>query len=205
MRALQPRESSSSTARLTSRRRSSRRAITTGCSGLTANPAGRSCPRRSSRARRGRRDQPAILALAVRGRSRRRGQGGPVQQRAGDHRRRHRAGARRRAACDDRRPRHRGAARAGHAAESCPDRGPAPNLPRLGQPTYWWLQVMGRSKPSVTAARCRRTSMSVPAHLPAPASTHLGSLSDERVDVGQPQPDRRASPAGRFRQPGIYD
>jgi predicted permease len=26
-------------------------------------------------------------------------------------------------------------------------------LPRLGQPTYWWLQVMGRLKPGVTAAQ----------------------------------------------------
>ena len=31
--------------------------------------------------------------------------------------------------------------------------GPAPKNPRLNDPTYWWLQVMGRLKPGATAAQ----------------------------------------------------
>ena len=31
--------------------------------------------------------------------------------------------------------------------------GPAAQSPRVSQPTYWWLQVMGRLKPGVTAAQ----------------------------------------------------
>jgi predicted permease len=56
----------------------------------------------------------------------------------------------------------------------------APDLPRLDQPTYWWLQVMGRVKPGVRAEQVQANLESVFQHTArAGLDAYLGSLSAE--------------------------
>ena len=56
----------------------------------------------------------------------------------------------------------------------------APDLPRLDQPTYWWLQVMGRVKPGVRAEQVQANLESVFQHTArAGLDEYLGSLSAE--------------------------
>lgn len=56
----------------------------------------------------------------------------------------------------------------------------APDLPRLDQPTYWWLQVMGRAKPGVRPEQVQANLESVFQHTArAGLDAYLGSLSAE--------------------------
>ncbi len=58
--------------------------------------------------------------------------------------------------------------------------GEPPRSPRLQQPTWWWLQVMGRVKPGVTAAQVQANLESVFQHTArAGLDTYLASLSAE--------------------------
>ncbi len=58
--------------------------------------------------------------------------------------------------------------------------GEPPRPPRLRQPTWWWLQVMGRLKPGVTAAQVQANLESVFQHTArAGLDTYLASLSAE--------------------------
>jgi predicted permease len=57
--------------------------------------------------------------------------------------------------------------------------GPAMKDPRLNDPTYWWLQVMGRMKPGVTAAQVAGNLAGVFQHTArAGLDTYLASLTD---------------------------
>ena len=58
--------------------------------------------------------------------------------------------------------------------------GEPPRSPRLQQPTWWWLQVMGRVKPGVTAAQVQANLESVFQHTArAGLDTYLASLPAE--------------------------
>src|SRR5206468_6774072 len=55
-----------------------------------------------------------------------------------------------------------------------------PPIPRLSQPTYWWLQVMGRLKPGATAAQVQGNLEGVfQSTARAGLESYLGSLSQE--------------------------
>jgi predicted permease len=55
-----------------------------------------------------------------------------------------------------------------------------PPVPRLSQPTYWWLQVMGRLKPGATAAQVQGNLEGVfQSTARAGLDSYLGSLSQE--------------------------
>ncbi|PYR61547.1 MAG: ABC transporter permease [Acidobacteria bacterium] len=55
-----------------------------------------------------------------------------------------------------------------------------PPIPRLSQPTYWWLQVMGRLKPGATAAQVQGNLEGVfQSTARAGLDSYLGSLSQE--------------------------
>ena len=79
--------------------------------------------------------------------------------------------------------------------------------PRLSQPTYWWLQVMGRLKPGVTAAQVQASFETVFQHTArAGLDSYLKSLSEQdrgtaanraRTEV----PRLRVEPARH----GVYD
>jgi predicted permease len=85
--------------------------------------------------------------------------------------------------------------------------GPATGPPRLSQPTYWWLQVMGRLKPGSTAAQVQGNLESVFQQTARSGlDSYMKSLSDEergrsgnrnRTEV----PRLRVEPGGR----GVYD
>jgi predicted permease len=82
-----------------------------------------------------------------------------------------------------------------------------PGAPRLAQPTYWWLQVMGRLKPGATAAQVQANLETVFQHTArAGLDAYLNSQSEKdrtasfnrtRTEV----PRLRVEPGGR----GIYD
>jgi hypothetical protein len=56
----------------------------------------------------------------------------------------------------------------------------SPPVPRLSQPTYWWLQVMGRLKPGATAAQVQGNVEGVfQSTARAGLDSYLGSLSQE--------------------------
>ena len=73
---------------------------------------------------------------------------------------------------------------------------------RLAQPTYWWLQVMGRLKPGVTAAQVQGNLEAVFQQTArAGLDSYLKSLTDERArDVRQPEPHGGAAAARRVRR-----
>src|SRR4051794_25152979 len=79
--------------------------------------------------------------------------------------------------------------------------------PRLAQPTYWWLQVMGRLKPGVTAAQVQGNLEGVFQHSArAGLESYLKSLSgrDRSHSFNKTRsevPRLRVEPGGR----GIYD
>ncbi len=57
--------------------------------------------------------------------------------------------------------------------------GPAMKDPRLNDPTYWWLQVMGRMKPGVTAAQVAGNLEGIFQHTArAGLDTYLASIPD---------------------------
>ena len=160
---------SSSTARRRLRPPSSRPATTIRCSASRRaprphDPAGR----RQADGAAGGGDQLEVLALAVRrpirpsSARRSRVNNVPVTDR-----RRARAGVHRRAAAGRRAARCRAAARA-RCRSSTRRRATSP--PRLSQPTYWWLQVMGRLKPGVTAAQVQGNLEGVSSRRRAPGS-----------------------------------
>jgi predicted permease len=78
---------------------------------------------------------------------------------------------------------------------------------RLAQPTYWWLQLMGRLKPGVTAAQVQGNLEGVFQHTArAGLAAYLGALTDqERSTAGNRNrtqvPSLRVEPGSR----GIYD
>jgi predicted permease len=85
--------------------------------------------------------------------------------------------------------------------------GPSDALPRLEQPTYWWLQIMGRLGPGATAARVQGNLERV-FQLTARAGldSYLKSLSQDerRTAVNRSRtevPRLRVEPGGR----GVYD
>jgi predicted permease len=85
--------------------------------------------------------------------------------------------------------------------------GPATGPPRLSQPTYWWLQVMGRLKPGSTAAQVQGNLEAVFQQTARSGlDSYLKSLTDEdrgksgnrnRTEV----PRLRVEPGSR----GVYD
>jgi predicted permease len=85
--------------------------------------------------------------------------------------------------------------------------GEPPRSARLQQPTWWWLQVMGRVKPGVTAAQVQANLESVFQHTArAGLDTYLASLSaetrgDSRNRNRTEVPRLRVDSASR----GIYD
>jgi predicted permease len=85
--------------------------------------------------------------------------------------------------------------------------GEPPRPPRLQQPTWWWLQVMGRVKPGVTAAQVQANLENVFQHTArAGLDTYLASLSaetrgDSRNRNRTEVPRLRVDSASR----GIYD
>jgi predicted permease len=85
--------------------------------------------------------------------------------------------------------------------------GPATGPPRLSQPTYWWLQVMGRLKPGSTAAQVQGNLESVFQQTARSGlDSYMKSLSDdERGQSGNRNrtevPRLRVEPGGR----GVYD
>ena len=85
--------------------------------------------------------------------------------------------------------------------------GEPPRSPRLQQPTWWWLQVMGRVKPGVTAAQVQANLESVFQHTArAGLDTYLASLSaetrgDSRNRNRTEVPRLRVDSASR----GVYD
>jgi predicted permease len=83
----------------------------------------------------------------------------------------------------------------------------APRSTRLNQPTVWWLQVMGRLKPGVTAAEVQANLEGVFRHTArAGLDAYLGSLSNEARNTAD---NRRRSEIPRLRvdsgSRGIYD
>jgi predicted permease len=85
--------------------------------------------------------------------------------------------------------------------------GPATGPPRLSQPTYWWLQVMGRLKHGSTAAQVQGNLESVFQQTARSGlDSYMKSLSDtERGRSGNRNrtevPRLRVEPGGR----GVYD
>src|SRR5262249_28396857 len=79
--------------------------------------------------------------------------------------------------------------------------------PRLEQPTYWWLQVMGRLKPGVTAAPVEANLGAVFQHTArAGFDSYLASLPESGRSLSYLQnrtatPQLRVEPGNR----GIYD
>jgi predicted permease len=82
-----------------------------------------------------------------------------------------------------------------------------PNIPLLERPTYWWLQVMGRLKPGVTAAQVQANLETVFQHTArAGLGAYLASLppdvrSDSRNRNRTDVPHLRVDSGSR----GIYD
>ncbi|PYR88483.1 MAG: ABC transporter permease [Acidobacteria bacterium] len=86
------------------------------------------------------------------------------------------------------------------------NRGPR-GLPRLTQPTYWWLQVMGRLKPGATAAQVQGNLESVFQHTArAGLDSYLKSLSEKDRSLSS---NRTRTEVPRLRvergDRGIYD
>src|SRR3954470_13939889 len=88
--------------------------------------------------------------------------------------------------------------------------GPAPgqpNTPRVRQPTYWWLEVMGRLKPGATAAQVRANLEGVFQQTArAGLSSYLASLTPEARSNSRNTnrtaiPQLRVEPGAR----GVYD
>jgi predicted permease len=83
----------------------------------------------------------------------------------------------------------------------------APEAPRLRQPTYWWLQVMGRLKPGVTPAQVQANLETVFRHTArAGLDSYLASLTPEARGNSQNRnrteiPQLRVDSGSR----GIYD
>jgi predicted permease len=79
--------------------------------------------------------------------------------------------------------------------------------PRLAQPTYWWLQVMGRLKPGATAAQVQGNLEGVfQATARAGLDSYMKSLSERERDTASNRsrsevPRLRVEPGAR----GIYD
>jgi predicted permease len=79
--------------------------------------------------------------------------------------------------------------------------------PRLAQPTYWWLQVMGRLKPGATAAQVQGNLEAVfQATARAGLDSYMKSLSERERDTASNRsrsevPRLRVEPGAR----GIYD
>jgi predicted permease len=82
-----------------------------------------------------------------------------------------------------------------------------PNKPRLEEPTYWWLQVMGRIKPGVTSAQVQANLEGTFQHTArAGLDSFLASLSAEaRSNSGNR--DRKEIPQLRVESgsQGVYD
>ncbi len=82
-----------------------------------------------------------------------------------------------------------------------------PNPPRVSQPTYWWLQVMGRVKPGVTAAQVQGNLEAVFQQTArAGLDSYLNSLSDKDRSTSfnrtrSQVPRLRVEPGNR----GVYD
>jgi predicted permease len=85
--------------------------------------------------------------------------------------------------------------------------GPGPAISRLAQPTYWWLQIMGRLKPGSTAAQVQGNLEAVFQNTArAGLDTYLKSLTDKARSASGNQnrtevPHLRVEPGSR----GIYD
>ncbi|HTM25696.1 MAG TPA: ABC transporter permease [Vicinamibacterales bacterium] len=85
--------------------------------------------------------------------------------------------------------------------------GPGPSISRLAQPTYWWLQIMGRLKPGSTAAQVQGNLEAVFQNTArAGLDTYLKSLTDKERSASGNQnrtevPHLRVEPGSR----GIYD
>src|SRR5262245_1500348 len=83
----------------------------------------------------------------------------------------------------------------------------APGSPRLPQPTYWWLQVMGRLKTGATAAQVQGNLEGVFQQTArAGLDSYLKSLKDEERETSRNRnrtavPRLRVEPGNR----GIYD
>jgi predicted permease len=84
---------------------------------------------------------------------------------------------------------------------------PTPGPPRLSQPTYWWLQVMGRLKPGATAAQVQGNLEGVFQHTArAGLDSYLKSLPDKERSTSNNQnrtqvPRLLIQPGAR----GVYD
>ena len=82
-----------------------------------------------------------------------------------------------------------------------------PGAPRLSQPTYWWLQVMGRLKPGATPAQVQGNLEGVfQQSARAGLASYLQTLSDAQRNTAVNRnrtevPRLRAEPGGR----GFYD
>ncbi len=90
---------------------------------------------------------------------------------------------------------------------SPPQPGSTQTTPRLRQPTYWWLQVMGRLKPGTTAAQVQGNLEGVFQQTArAGLDTYLKSLTDKERDTVD---NRRRKEVPRLRVEsgahGIYD
>jgi predicted permease len=85
--------------------------------------------------------------------------------------------------------------------------GSPPRKPRLDDPTYWWLQVMGRLKPGVTPARVQANLENVFQHTArAGLDSYLASLTQEARSTSRNRdrteiPRLRADSGGR----GVYE
>ena len=146
-----------------------------------------------------------VLALALRHRPERRRQERARQQRAGHDRRRPAAAVHGHPAAGRNAAGHLAAACARHAAAG---RKPSPpgkvEPPRLSQPTYWWLQVMGRLKPGVTAAQVQGNLEAVFQQTARSGPGLVSQVPDRQRTRGaeQQQPDGSAAaprPARRAR------
>ena len=82
-----------------------------------------------------------------------------------------------------------------------------PNKPRLAEPTYWWLQVMGRVKPGVTPAQVRANFEGTFQHTArAGLDSYLTSLTEEARSTSNNR-DRTQVPQLRVDSgsQGVYD
>ena len=87
------------------------------------------------------------------------------------------------------------------------DTPPAKGPNRLGQPTYWWLQIMGRLKPGVTPQQVHGNLEAVFQNTArAGLESHMKSLTDTERSAAANQ-DRREVPRLRVESGarGIYD
>ena len=83
-----------------------------------------------------------------------------------------------------------------------------PIVPRLSAPTMWWLQVMGRLKPGVTAAQVHANLATVFQHTArAGFDSFIASLAgDHAIELALPEPHRGAAAASSIlAHAGIYD